>query len=154
VRRQGRDRVSQRPGQPDAGRVTRRHSDRLIGFASVTPWSGRKGLHELKRAFDAGLQGFKIHSHLQGFRLSDEIIDPFIELCRQYRPAGLLPHRHADCRRALPTHRARPASSPRRLHRRPHGLERFLVRLHRSRAPCAQYLSETSAHDGGGIAPP
>ena len=64
-------------------RAVRGHADRLVGLASVNPWSGRKGLGELARALDDGLGGLKVHSHLQGFRLSDEIVDPFIELCRE-----------------------------------------------------------------------
>jgi len=64
--------------------VVKEHPDRLAGFASATPWSGQRGLTELRRSLDAGLRGFKVHSHLQGFRLSDEILDPFVEICREY----------------------------------------------------------------------
>lgn len=60
--------------------ATRAHPGRLIPFATVNPWYGDKALDELRRAFDAGAVGLKLHPVLQGFTITDEIVFPVLEL--------------------------------------------------------------------------
>jgi predicted TIM-barrel fold metal-dependent hydrolase len=54
--------------------------DRLFGFATVNPWYELQALEELHRAFGEGLHGLKLHSCLQGFHITDNIIYPIVEL--------------------------------------------------------------------------
>jgi predicted TIM-barrel fold metal-dependent hydrolase len=68
-----------------AARV-RRHPDRLIGFASVMPFSETTGIprtdpaQELERAArDLGLKGLKLHPTMQGFSLDDPGLVPLMQ---------------------------------------------------------------------------
>ena len=70
------------------------HPDRLMGMASANPWLGSRAVTEVRRALDAGLHGVMAHPLYQGFRLSDPIIDPLLELAREfdvpfYAPTGI-----------------------------------------------------------------
>ncbi|MCX6377267.1 MAG: amidohydrolase family protein [Armatimonadetes bacterium] len=56
------------------------HPDRFIPFATANPWYGDEALHELRRAFDLGAKGLKLHPPLQGFQITDEIVFPLVEL--------------------------------------------------------------------------
>jgi predicted TIM-barrel fold metal-dependent hydrolase len=58
--------------------AVRAHPDRLTGFAVANPWGGEEAVAELRRALGEGLRGLKLKSSIQGFRLSDEWIDPLI----------------------------------------------------------------------------
>jgi predicted TIM-barrel fold metal-dependent hydrolase len=52
--------------------AVRRHSDVLIGFASVDPWKGELAIKEARRCVeDLGLKGFKFHPPIQAFDPSD-----------------------------------------------------------------------------------
>jgi len=65
-------------------RIVRAHPDRLIGMAVANPWFGEKALETLRRAEDDGLRGLKLHPPLQGFQLSDEIVDPLARLAKEF----------------------------------------------------------------------
>ena len=54
------------------------HPERLAGMAVANPWFGDEALAVLTRARDEGLRGLKLHPPLQGFQLSDELVDPLI----------------------------------------------------------------------------
>jgi len=56
------------------------HPDRIAGMASVNPWFGDGAVGELRRALDAGLTGLFLNPNYQGFRLSDHLIDPLLEV--------------------------------------------------------------------------
>lgn len=56
------------------------HRGRLIPFATVNPWYGEEAVEELRRAFDAGAAGLKLHPVLQGFSPIDEVARPVVEL--------------------------------------------------------------------------
>jgi len=56
------------------------HPDRFIPFATANPWYGDKALDELRRAFDLGAKGLKLHPPVQGFQITDEIVFPLVEL--------------------------------------------------------------------------
>ncbi len=76
--------VSNREGNDEVARAVRAEPDRLWGLAAVNPWFGDQGVEELRRSLDAGLSGLKLNSHLQGFVLSDPIVHPLVEVCRNY----------------------------------------------------------------------
>jgi uncharacterized protein len=56
------------------------HADRFIGCAVANPWFGADAVAELNRAFAAGLQVLFLYPPLQGFQLSDPIVDPLVEV--------------------------------------------------------------------------
>ena len=58
--------------------------DRIAGMASANPWLGRRAVVELRRALDAGLLGVTVHPFYQGFRLSDPIVDPLLEVAQEF----------------------------------------------------------------------
>ena len=53
-------------------------------MATANPWFGKKAIEEVRRSLSEGLTGIKIHSVLQGFRLSEHIIDPILELAAEF----------------------------------------------------------------------
>ncbi len=60
------------------------HPDRLIPFATANPWYGAAAVAELQRAIEAGARGLKLHSKLQGFTISDDIVNPLIEVAGEH----------------------------------------------------------------------
>lgn len=58
--------------------------DRLFAMATVNPWYGQDAMKELRRAFDAGAIGLKLHPLLQGFKITDDIVYPLVELAGEY----------------------------------------------------------------------
>ena len=64
--------------------AVRQHPDRLVGMAAANPWYGRPAVDEVRRALEAGLQGLMIHSLYQGFRLSDHLVDPLLEVVAEF----------------------------------------------------------------------
>lgn len=66
-------------------KAVQKYPDRLIGMAVANPWYGDRALEELKRALDAGLRGLKINASLQGHWVDDEMMDPLIDLVKQYK---------------------------------------------------------------------
>lgn len=66
-------------------RAVRAHPDRLIGRAVANPWYGEDAVNELRRGFSEGLNGLFVHAPYQGFRLSDHIIDPLLEVAEAYQ---------------------------------------------------------------------
>ena len=76
--------VRNREGNDEVLRAVRAEPGRFWGLAAVNPWLGEEATFELRRCLDAGLSGLKIHSHLQGFVLSDPVVHPLVEVCREY----------------------------------------------------------------------
>lgn len=76
--------VRNREGNDDVLHAVEAHPDRFYGLAAVNPWFGERAVEELRRNLDAGMKGLKLHSHLQGFVLSDPIVHPLVEVCREY----------------------------------------------------------------------
>lgn len=60
------------------------HKERFIGFAVANPWYGKNGLQLLERYLGEGLKGIKFNPVIQGFKINDEIIYPFIEIAAKY----------------------------------------------------------------------
>ena len=61
------------------------HPHRFVGFAVANPWYGQEAVEELRRAVGEGLRGLKLKSSIQGFRLSDEWIDPLIAVAAEFK---------------------------------------------------------------------
>jgi len=59
--------------------AARSHSDRIIPFATANPWYGGRAVDEIRRCFDAGAAGLKLHPVLQGFSIIDEVCYPLVE---------------------------------------------------------------------------
>lgn len=51
---------------------------RLIPACSITPWSGERGLDELRRAAERGARMLVLHPMLQGFLPNDDLLDPLV----------------------------------------------------------------------------
>lgn len=77
--------VRNREGNDAVLAAVNAHPARFWGLAAVNPWFGNDAVEELERSLDAGLCGLKLNSHLQGFVLSDPIVHPLVEVCRQYQ---------------------------------------------------------------------
>ena len=77
--------VFNREGNDLLIQAAREHPDRIGGMASVNPWYGEPALEELRRALDAGLMGVMLHPLYQGYRLSDDLIYPLLEVVDEYR---------------------------------------------------------------------
>lgn len=77
--------VHNRDGNNLIIKSVRAHPDRLIGRAVANPWYGEEAVIELERAFSEGLTGLLLHAPYQGFRLSDHIIDPLLNVAEAYQ---------------------------------------------------------------------
>ncbi|GAA3934361.1 amidohydrolase family protein [Microbacterium soli] len=69
----------------DIAKLVEKHPDRLIGFASVVPFSQTTGIprtdpsEELRHAVeDLGMKGLKIHPLIQGFKIDDPGLVPLM----------------------------------------------------------------------------
>jgi uncharacterized protein len=76
--------VRNREGNDQILAAVRNWPDRFWGLAAVNPWFQQQGVDELKRCMDAGLSGLKLNGRLQGFQLSDPLVHPLIETCRDF----------------------------------------------------------------------
>jgi uncharacterized protein len=76
--------VLNREGNEMMQGAVRRHPDRLVGMAVANPWYGDAAVRELRRSLEAGLAGMMIHAPYQGFRLSDHLVDPLLEVAAEY----------------------------------------------------------------------
>ena len=72
--------VANRAGNDLVIDAVKAHPDRLAGMAVANPWFGAEATAEIRRALDAGLVGLHINSVLQGFRLSEHLVDPLLEV--------------------------------------------------------------------------
>jgi predicted TIM-barrel fold metal-dependent hydrolase len=72
--------VDNREGNDFLLSCVRQHPDRIVGLAAVNPWYGQRAVAELRRALDEGLLGLFLYPNYQGFRLSDHIVDPLLEV--------------------------------------------------------------------------
>lgn len=71
--------VSNREGNDEVLAAARAHSDSFIPFGTASPWYGEVAVEELRRAFDSGARGLKLHPVLQGFTITDDVARPLIE---------------------------------------------------------------------------
>ena len=75
--------VRNRQGNDQVIAAVRQWPDRFWGLAAVNPWFEQEAVEELDRCLDAGLVGLKLNSHLQGFVLSDPLVHPLVQKCRE-----------------------------------------------------------------------
>ena len=66
-------------------RLARRYPEQLSGLAAANPWLGPKASTLLEKAFDDGLKGLFLCPPRQGFRLTESIVDPLLEVCFRRR---------------------------------------------------------------------
>lgn len=62
----------------------RRHRERLLPLVTANPWFGPPALAEVRRGFEAGAAGLKLHPGVQGFQITDEIVWPLIDAAQAY----------------------------------------------------------------------
>ena len=65
--------------------IVKKYNGRFAGFCSVNPWYLDKAAAMLRAAFEAGFAGLKLNPKLQGFTLCDDIVNPLIEICEEYK---------------------------------------------------------------------
>jgi uncharacterized protein len=71
--------VANREGNDEVLEAMRRHPDRLTAFCTANPWFGAAAVDEIRRAFDLGAAGLKLHPVLQGFSIIDPVARPVVE---------------------------------------------------------------------------
>jgi hypothetical protein len=71
--------VTNSEGNDEMLAAARSHPDRFIAFCTASPWYGPKAIDEIRRVFDAGAKGLKLHPVLQGFTITDDVARPLIE---------------------------------------------------------------------------
>lgn len=76
--------VANREGNELVLQAVREHPDRLVGMAVANPWLGAEAEEELRRALEEGLMGLKINSVLQGFRLSEHLVDGVLGVAEEF----------------------------------------------------------------------
>jgi len=76
--------VDNRQGNDFLLEVVNAHPDRLAGMAVANPWYGDRAVEEIRRALEKGLIGVEVHSVLQGFRLSEHLVDPILEVAAEF----------------------------------------------------------------------
>lgn len=103
--------VYNREGNQMIKEACRQYPEQFYGFAVANPWYGEEAVRLLTQAFEDGLNGAFFVSSLQGFLINDPIVDPLIEVCRQYKkpvyfhtgtPAFALPLQLAYLARRFP----------------------------------------------------
>src|SRR5512139_3747618 len=71
--------VANREGNDAVLEARRRYPDRLVAFCTANPWFGEAAVEEVRRAFEAGAAGLKLHPVLQGFHIIDPVARPVVE---------------------------------------------------------------------------
>lgn len=93
-------------------RLVKAGRGKISGLAVANPWYGRRAVEMLRRAFTQGLVGLYLHPARQGFQLVESIVDPLIEVCREYdrpvyshtgTPVCAMPFQLAELARRFPS---------------------------------------------------
>lgn len=69
-------------GNEYIAKTVQKYPKRFIGFGCVSPWLKDKE-KEVDRIKDMGLAGIKMDPFIQGFMLSDRILDPIFQTCEK-----------------------------------------------------------------------
>jgi len=77
--------VRNREGNALIARAVAAHPDRFVGCAVANPWSGQGAVAELRHAFEGGMRVLFLHPPVQGFQLSDPLVDPLIAVAQEHR---------------------------------------------------------------------
>ena len=78
-------------GNAEMAKWVQSFPDHVSALAVANPWYGPKAVDILQRAFDQGCVGLYLHPFRQGFRLTEAIVDPLVEVCIQ-RDKGIYSH--------------------------------------------------------------
>ena len=76
--------VKNREGNALIARAVSSHPDRFVGCAVASPWNGGTAIEILRAAFQQGLRALFLHPRIQGFLLSDQLVDPLIDVAQQF----------------------------------------------------------------------
>ncbi|MFA5865055.1 MAG: amidohydrolase family protein [Phycisphaerae bacterium] len=76
--------VDNRQGNDFIAQALALHPDRFIGCAVSNPWYGKTAVTELRRAFHSGLRVLYLCPPVQGFQLSDELVDPLLNVALEF----------------------------------------------------------------------
>jgi len=91
--------------------LMRQFPDRLSGLAVANPWYDNKAVAILRKAFEGGLRGLYMHPARQGFHLTEDIVNPLVEVCIEYdkpiyshtgTPVCAMPFQLAELARRFP----------------------------------------------------
>ncbi|OGD22479.1 MAG: hypothetical protein A2W03_02490 [Candidatus Aminicenantes bacterium RBG_16_63_16] len=77
--------VANREGNELVLKAVAAHTDRLAGMAVANPWFGPAAAEEVRRALERGLLGVALDPTVQGFRLSDHLLDPLLQAAADFR---------------------------------------------------------------------
>jgi hypothetical protein len=83
--------VRNREGNDLIAAAVASHPNRFIGCAVANPWYGQKALEELDRALNLGLRALFLLPPVQGFQLSDPLVDDLADMTAQ-RSAPIYAH--------------------------------------------------------------
>jgi predicted TIM-barrel fold metal-dependent hydrolase len=60
--------------------------EHFLGLAAANPWYGKvAAVDMLNKCFDEGFAGLYLHPARQGFRLTEHLVDPLVEVCIKYK---------------------------------------------------------------------
>lgn len=65
-------------------KIKEKYPSRFFLWAAANPWEKKKAIKTLKDARDMGFDGLKLNSYLNGYRISDDIVTPLIEVVQEY----------------------------------------------------------------------
>ena len=99
-------------GNRQMANLMKKHPQAFSGLAVANPWYGSAAVDTLRFAFDEGLIGLYVHPMRQGFRLTEPILNPLVEMCARYSkpvyipvgtPVCSMPFQLAELARHFPT---------------------------------------------------
>ena len=76
--------VDNREGNEFMAGLVAAHPDRFVGCAVANPWFGDRAVENLRRVFGAGLKVLFLYPPVQGFQLSDPLIDRLVEVAIEH----------------------------------------------------------------------
>lgn len=77
--------IQNREGNDFVAGAVASNPERFVGCAVANPWRGAEAASQLRDAFACGLRVLYLAPHLQGFHLSDPIVDSLIEVAIEHR---------------------------------------------------------------------
>lgn len=104
--------VDNRSGNRLMLRLVARYPEIISGLAVANPWYGKKAVATLRDFLGDGLVGAYFHPGRQGFHLTDEMVDPLVEVCADLgknvychtgTPVCAMPFQLAELARRFPT---------------------------------------------------
>ena len=75
-------------GNRQVADLLRTHGDRVSGLAVANPWYGARAVSMLEAAIEQGCCGLYLDPGRQGFRLTEPVLSPLLEVCE--RPVAVV----------------------------------------------------------------